>query len=546
MRAARSYLGLGLALGVGAVSAAAPPLVLEARDFGVKADGVRDDGPAIARMLAAAEKAGVPVRLQFPAHKTIRVASAPERYVFRFRRASHRTLDGGGCTFLLAPRLRFLRVRHSRCVTIRNLNVDFDPLPFVDGTVSAVNPGARCIQVRLSDGQRKSLLAGGPTKEDGEQAFFGMLWHGGAYGLVSRHCWIERMEKARQPNAIRVFTTDRFTQFGDIVPGKWRISLPVPGIAHCCGPGPCFDIRDNDTVTVEDVELWSAPWMGFAVIRNRGAITFRRVAIRPKPGSGRLTSTWRDGFHVKGNRGKLLWEDCVLAGMNDDAFNIATHCSRVRKVLSPTELIVLQTFPLNPMPWRAGARLAAADFDSRVLLGSARVVGVHGWTTERRLNGKPAASPVTIEIDRPITGLAAGSIVWDSDSANPDTTLRRCRIEMSCRLQCPVRLEKCDVTGLLWFYSERVEGPFPSNVLVRDCRLRRGRGNSQFAVVFSGRRPGWSGPAAIHDVTIENNRIWGGVKIAGVDRLRWTGNRLLEPGAPLRIVNCREVDFRKD
>ena len=50
---------------------------------------------------------------------------------------------------------------------------------------------------------------------------------------------------------------------------------------------------------------------------NEGTVTLRRVQVRPRPGSARITSSWRDGLHVKGNRAALLFEDCVLEGMNE-------------------------------------------------------------------------------------------------------------------------------------------------------------------------------------------------------------------------------------
>jgi len=511
--------------------------VVRAADFGVKADGVTDDGPAIQRMLAAAASVSGPACLVFPAGRRIRVATAPERYALRFDGAVDVTLDGQGSTFLLGPDVRFLRLRDSRRITVRRLQVDFDPLPFVDGTVAAVNAKERYLDVSVGAGEGERLR-GGPTKQDGEQAFFAMLWHPGAYGLDSRHYWTERMEPGPAPNTVRVFAGGDFREFGDIKPGEWRISLPVPGIAHRYGPGGCVDVFDNDTVTFEDVEVWSAPWCAFRVIRNRGEVVFRRVHVRPKPGSGRLTSSWRDGFHVKGNSGSLLWEDCTLSGMNDDAFNISTHCSRVRKRLSPTAVEVMQTYPLDPMPWHEGSTLSAADFGSRTLLGAARIVHVAGWTTERRIDGQPAASPVTLEVDRPIPGLDVGAMVWEPESANPHTTLRRCTIQNSCRFQCPVTLEGCDVTALLWFYGEEIEGPFPSHVVVSDCLLRRGRGNPRLAVSFAGRVGGGDRPSAIHDVVFECNRVWGDFSMVGVDGARLERNEFLEPGANVRIEGC--------
>jgi hypothetical protein len=39
----------------------------------------------------------------------------------------------------------------------------------------------------------------------------------------------------------------------------------------------------------------------------------------------------------------------------------------------------------------------------------------------------------------------------------------------------------------------------------------------------------------VHDVTIENNRIYGAVTIEGVENLRFKGNRLFDKGFPLQL-----------
>jgi hypothetical protein len=526
---------VALALAALLPPACAATVDLRAEDFGVVGDGVTDDGPAIQRLLAAALALRGPVRMVFPPGKTCYVRTAPERYVFRLHRVSRITLDGGGSTFVLDPYLRFLRLTESSSVTIRRLNVDFRPVPFVDGTVIAVNEGERYLDVRLAGGAQAPV--GGPTGDDGEQAFFSMLWSRGPYGSASTHYWTSRIGRGPEPGTARVHAADNFGAFAQIVPAQTRISIPVPGIAHRYGPGHCFMIVGNDSATFEDIELWSAPWMGFSVALNSGALAFRRVCIRPRLGTGRLTSTWRDGFHVKGNRASLLWEDCVLEGMNDDAFNIATHSSTVRRLISPTEVEVRQTFPLTPVPWSAGAALRAVDEPSRRLLGEATVVDARPATQPPPIGGRPASPAWTLHLDRAIQGLSVGSMVWDPGSCNPDTTLRHCRIGMSCRMQSPVRLEGCDVTALLWFYCEHIEGGFPSGVTIRDCVLRRGRGNPTQALVFSGAPA--SGPTqrprAIHDVVVRDNRIFGSVRVEGVERVTLSDNEFLEPGAEVLL-----------
>ena len=527
--------------------------IIRATDCGLAADGVTDDGPAIQRMLKKAASATGPVILVFPENKTIRVTTAQDRYVLRFHRSSDVTVDGRGSTFLLGPDVRFLRLTHSSRYVMRNLNVDFHPLPFVDGTVVAVNATERHIDVRVphnaDDSDKSPLPSGGATRQDGEQAFFGMLWQPGPYGLVSTHYWVDRMEPlagpphddAVSPRVVRVYAGEDFHRFNDVKPDESRISLPVPGIAHRFGPGACFELWDNDTVSMENVELWSAPWFGFSVFRNRGRVTFSGVHIRPKPNSGRLTSTWRDGFHVKGNSATLLWEDCIVAGTNDDAYNLSNHSSRVRAVISPTRIVVQQIYPLNVMPWHEGETLAAADADAHTLLGRSLITKVTHSPMTRTIGDRPAASPVTLELERPIPALEPGAMVWEPAFANPNTTLRRCRIEKSCRLQTPVTLESCDVTAFLWFYGEGREGPFPSDVVLSDCSLRRGRGNTRLAVSFRGRIEGAAGASAIYNVSLTGNRIWGDLSLRGVDDVRIEGNEFCEPGAKIELRDIRRM-----
>ncbi|MBD3177591.1 MAG: hypothetical protein GF320_20665 [Armatimonadia bacterium] len=516
---------------------------LHATDYGLVADGVTDDGAAIAAMLAAASQATGPIVLRFPEDATIRVLTAHERYVFRLDGVESWTIDGGGSTFLLDPHIRFARVQRCRSVAIRDLDIDFDPLPFADGTITAVDEAARHLEVRLDD-PTAPAPSGGPTGEDGEQAFFAMVWHESEHGTTSTHCWTELMEPAGEPGRVLLHAAESFNGYPDIELGRTRISLPVPGIAHRYGPGPCLELQDNNGLKLSDVEIWSAPWFACNVSRNMGDVTFTRVHIRPKPGSKRLMSTWRDGFHVKGNRGRLLWEDCILEGMNDDAFNISTHSSTVDEVSGST-VRVHQRFPLLPIPWEPGGTFRAVDHASGRLLGEATVVAAEAGPKPPPIQGKPAAPAYTLTLDEPIDDLEPGAMAWDPTWCNPDTTLRRCTIRMSCRLQSPVTVEACDVTALLWFYAEPIEGGYPHQVSVRDCVFRPGRGNPVHAVIFSGGTypdaempdPG-APPRALRDVWVEGSSFYGGLRIEGVQDLHLIGNRFLDPDASVVLRGC--------
>lgn len=523
------------------LAAMATAAVFRSADFGVRGDGVADDGPAISRMVAAAlAHQGEPAVLQMEEGKTYRVSSIPGDWLFEFHEVENLVLDGGGSVFLLDAAPRFLSLERSKNVVVRQLKVDYSPLPFADGLVVSADENNRRIGVELAEGA--TAPHGGPTRAGGEQAFFAMLWNDGSHIPLHTHCTVEHLSAGDRPGLSFLTPAKEFKSYAKAHPGKTRISLPIPGIAHRRGPGGTFQISGSSDIAFEDVELWSAPWFGFEVNRNIGKLSFLRTHIRPKPGSGRLMSTWRDGFHVKGNRGPLLWDSCIVSGMCDDAFNISTHSSVVSKVISPTRIQVRQKFPLLFIPWHQGGSLSAADEATAKLLGSAGIVKIETRPSTKLIEGKPAAPQTEITLANPIPGLAVGTMVWDPASTNPETLLKNCTIEMSCRFQSPVKLEGCTARALIWFYAEKIEGVFPSGASVRNCSLYRGRGNASAALIVKGSPSGnaredsaWASPRAVHDVTIENNRIYGAVTIEGVENLRFKGNRLFEKGFPLQL-----------
>lgn len=348
--------------------AAADPVetVLCTADFGLIGDGVQDDGPALARAVEALRRHSPPVVLCFEAGKTYRIKSAPETWVFTLEKLRDFTLEGNGSSFVIDSHLRFMLVNSCTNAVVRGFSLDFDPLPFAEGVVVAKNPAAKTIDVKIGAEFALPPL-GGPTGGR-EQAYFAMLWHQKPQGLIGEHYFIadtlEAYPSSLKDRVIRARAASDFDDFDAIAVGETRISLPVRGVAHKVygfGASPAVVIEDNQNVSFENINIWSAPLFAVNVARNCGSCVFRHFDIRPKPGTTRLMSSWRDGFHVKANYASLLWEDCHLEGMNDDSFNIATHSSSVTAVLAPDTIRLRQNFPLGFVPFQAGDILAGYD-----------------------------------------------------------------------------------------------------------------------------------------------------------------------------------------
>jgi hypothetical protein len=234
-------------------------LIMNAEEYGLSADGTTDDGPVIGRMLEAATKAGCDVLIRFPRKSTVSVSSGTERYVFRLDRIRNLTIDGNGSTFLVHKDLRFLHATVCSNLTVQNLQVDVVPSPVAEATVLSVT-GRRTLKVRLDRPEQADAL-GGPTLEDGEQDFFGMLWLTGKVAMESDHVYVEKVsvDPGQERGIVLIHSPESLPRAVErrIVPGKTRISLPVPGIAHRYGAGSMIRIDRCTDVEMLDVEVWA-------------------------------------------------------------------------------------------------------------------------------------------------------------------------------------------------------------------------------------------------------------------------------------------------
>ncbi len=533
-----------LAAGARARKPLSQATILRSQSFGARGDGVTDDGPAVQKMLDAAATASGPVRLQFAPARKYLLRSGRNRYAFFIDGAHDLTLDGAGSLFLIDAQQRFLKLIHSRDVTVRGFKVDYVPLPFADGTIVAKDKAAGTIDVRIDAGQAMPP-AGGATRQDGEQAFFGALWapgtynaqgDGGAYWMRSNFD-VLNISAPSGNRMVRVQGSRDNGQIDGIELGKWRFSVPVRGIAHRYGPGESFQLSDNANLTLQDIELWSAPWFGFGINGSRGRVVFRRVNVRPRPGTARMASAWRDGFHVKNNRAGLLWEECIVQGNGDDAFNIAEHTSRVREVCSATRVKISQSYPLGVAAMEPGDALVFYSEKLGKIVGRARIERVD----PAHFTG--AEAPLfTIDLDAPLAQVeAASTLVWNEASGNPNTVLRRCRMDTSCRFRSPITIDSCQINALAWFTGDDIEAPIPSDVAVVNSQFRLGQGNPNLVIAMGG--PGAKEPV-ISNVLFEGNLIWGEFELSDARNVALIGNGFADGRRPILLNDVANVLLR--
>ena len=386
------------------------------------------------------------------------------------------------------------------------------------------------------------------------------------YGMHRvKHYYIDDV-KVRAPGRVELRSAQPHFAFLQqrIQVGSTRIGIPVPGIAHRHGPGALSVINYCDQVRISNVEVWSAPWFAFQILRNTGPVTLQKVNVRPKPGSGKILASCRDAVHVKGNRGKLLFENCILRGLGDDAFNISTHCSRVRKVISPTQLLIRQQFPIQFIPLSAGDTLLVMSAKTSEVIGHSRLTSVEVLLTEQsgeseemacvKNQFRGRAPTLRLTLASPIAGLEKEQVVSARETCNPQSVVRGCTIRRSCRFQSSLLLEDCDVEAFLTFYGDALEGPGPEHVAIRRCTLKSASWNEtlETAVSFSGfegsdqRQLTWrmnSQNMLLRHASLIDNDIWGRLQLNLAQCLVLRGNRFYyERDDPLRIENVMALE----
>ncbi|AHF90844.1 hypothetical protein OPIT5_12135 [Opitutaceae bacterium TAV5] len=254
-------------------------------------------------------------------------------------------IDGAGSTFLFNRRGKF-SVVECKGLTIENITIDYDPLPFTQGTVAGVDEAEKCIQVRFDPDFSAPGDPGFPIqiKNGGEARggirFFNpagdrmhaMLWEAATsirdvgravYELTLQHGRLFR--PGVQPGSLKA--GDRFTLF------------PNSGMA--------LEVSECEQITFNNINIYSAPGFGIGEHGGRGGNVFRNCRLIPKPGSGRLMSTNRDGFHSYMMKKGPLLEGCEIGYTADDAIAIHGFFSPVLRTAGLRELYILCLFGQN-------------------------------------------------------------------------------------------------------------------------------------------------------------------------------------------------------
>jgi parallel beta-helix repeat protein len=225
------------------------------------------------------------------------------------RHAANLEIVAEGVTLLCSKSTRALDLVGCTNLTLRGLTVDYDPLPFTQGDIVALDPAAGWLDVNIHAGYPVEPF----TRVD----------------IVDRQTRFRKRDKpfmwessaaVRTAGVVRVQnkTAAAFAQVGDLASLG---GFPPGVIAHA------VVISDSAHVTLERVTIHAANCMGVVAAGGEGAHRFlgcRIVPGSPPPGAteARILSVNADAILTSSLRQGVLTESCEIRDAGDDSWSV--------------------------------------------------------------------------------------------------------------------------------------------------------------------------------------------------------------------------------
>lgn len=337
------------------------------------APATSDDSVNFTRLIRDAVKSGQPV-LKLPAgiHRIDETVIVTE--------ARNLEIDGTGTTLLMTSRRRgILYLAGGDHLTIRGLTLDYDPIPFTQGTVTKADTNSFEFEIHAGYPDLATDFSGAPAH---------LYTPEGRRLPEARDFYKPRLEILSPRKGIAR------------APDKWPATL-APGdlvvldrreIDHA----NAIEIRNNTgPVLLEDITLLSSPSLAFAGRYGEAPVTFRRVTLRPGPPPAgatqpRLFSSNADAINFVQCRQGPVIEDCDISCQGDDGLNVHGCFLPVVRVVSPTRFLTV--FPYGPSgfvkPLRNGDPLRLYSKPDFAITGAATLASIQTLTGTGDITGK--------------------------------------------------------------------------------------------------------------------------------------------------------------
>lgn len=326
--------------GTGAVLAAEGPAAyppdIRAWSADVKA-AQRDAGAALLERIDSAIESGKTSLNVEKGHYRFAETEGSRPAHIDLYRVEQLEIDFNGSTLWFEKQASAFALRGSGEITLKNAVIDWDPLPYTQGTVVGVDAGNGTVDVRLHAGFEEVTSKFAGVKPGDRATVRGALFDArtrrlkeGQYGFRVEPFWQSRVREGVYRITVRGFYDSTVEtigfQRGDLM------ALWLRG-------GRCFRINCRKAI-LEDITVYASPFVAFVEAAGKGPNIYRRCKILRRPGTTRLIASNADGFNSSRQENGPLLESCEAEAVMDDFVNVHGGFYKVLWQESPTQVIV--------------------------------------------------------------------------------------------------------------------------------------------------------------------------------------------------------------
>jgi parallel beta-helix repeat protein len=302
-------------------------------DFGAIPNDGKDDGPAFRKALDFCKKVaktGTGVRLLFFKGRYDLFSGKNRFHLIELKNANNIIIDGKGSEIIIHNPLKgFFSIFKSQNIIVKNLVIDYDPLPFTQGKIVAVDVKGKTFDFQLDEG-------------------FPSLNHD-MFQKANR-VWGMLMDP-KIPGKLKDGAPNYYASkdFEELKPGTFRIKMKGRRLLTFMEVGDLyvhvarnngstiFKSNGSKNITYLNNTSYTSPAGSYAAVNME---EWNIIGCEVKLKEGRIHSANADCMHVNGGKFGPWIENSLFEGYSDDAINMKNTKRYILKQISSTELIV--------------------------------------------------------------------------------------------------------------------------------------------------------------------------------------------------------------
>ena len=464
--------------------------VLYVKDFGAKGDGKTDDGKAIFDAMMALWTAGDNSKLVFEPNKTYYYkdnGTGVYTTVFQLTDSVNVHIEGNNTTIITEAPMRMIRTSGTVGCSIKGINFDYGIRPyFMAANATEIDVKAGTCVMEIGEGMAESYLG---LTEVGQVVSVKVNGNNGTpFGILESatgryHMWLNQYELVGKDKIKIHFMPSVNSNVAAWMPrlATQRLVCPTPNVGHAVEHA--FNFSADTDLTIKDVALYSSCKFAIALGNAEGVITFDNLDIIPNPAlKGTFEETdftsWRDGWHLKENRAKVIWRNCEASGLQDDVFNISSSVMWIREVQAANRINMYwsETGGAFRPPLKKGDKMTIININTGEILAEttvSRVVRQSGSDNIVVMSDSFANMPTGENIKVLFDGLVA-----------PGSVIENCWFDGTFRFRGPITITNTTfVVKRLWLdilVENWLEAPVPRDIIFKNCKLYFENDTSKF------------------------------------------------------------------